>query len=151
MPGALDIDFTKVGRKIRSVPGSPKGSPKSGKKSGFRRKSKKFIASSTPCTPISGSRLDLRTFLSGDKTGNSVHSVSLSDGDESEKVSGNSSELSGLRRGSEELLVSRRKICGEELLNLSSGAGAKVCVVLNDDELLLVSLDPYSPLLISAR
>ena len=148
MPGALDIDFTKVGRKIRSVPASPKSSPKSGKKSGFRRKSKKFIASSTPCTPISGSRLDLRQFLSGDKTRNSLNSVSLSDG-ESDKISGNSSELSGLRRGSEELLVSR-KICGEELLNLSSG-GAKVCVVLNDDELLLVSLDPYSPLLISAR
>ena len=138
MPGALEIDFTKVKRKIRSVPGSPKHSPGSGKSHRFIRKTKqKVIAVSTPCTPVSGSRLDLRQFLSGDRRG---ISISVSD-DESEKSSGSNKKLrsSGC---SEELQISARKICGDELLNLGRSAeagGAKVCVVLNDDELLLVS------------
>ena len=139
MPGALEIDFTKVRRKIRSVPASPKQSPKSDRKSGFTRKTKKFIAVSTPCTPLSGSRLDLRQFLRSDR---SVISLSDDESEKSGKSSGQSEPKSGFRRGSEELLVSRRKICGEELLNLSSGA--KVCVVLNDDELLVVSFHEFS-------
>ena len=143
MPGALEIDFTKVRRKIRSVPGSPKSG--SSKSSRFSRKCKqqKFFAISTPCTPVSsGSKgLDLRQFLSGERRG---ISISVSD-DESEKSSrnsgGNHKKLNG--GSSEEFLTSTaRKICGDELLNLGRGplgGSAKVCVVLNDDELLLVS------------
>ena len=143
MPGALEIDFTKVRRKIRSVPGSPKSG--SSKSSRFSRKCKqqKIFAISTPCTPVSsGSKgLDLRQFLSGERRG---ISISVSD-DESEKSSrnsgGNHKKLNGGK--SEEFLTSTaRKICGDELLNLGRGplgGSAKVCVVLNDDELLLVS------------
>ena len=143
MPGALEIDFTKVRRKIRSVPGSPKSG--SSKSSRFSRKSKqqKVFAISTPCTPVTGSsKLDLRQFLSGDRRG---ISISVSD-DESEKsfkkLFGNNKKLRGARSSEEFLTSTARKICGDELLNLGRGPGgasAKVCVVLNDDELLLVS------------
>ena len=86
----------------------------------------------------------MRQFLSGDRRG---ISISVSD-DESEKsfkkLFGNNKKLRGARSSEEFLTSTARKICGDELLNLGRGPGgasAKVCVVLNDDELLLVSFN----------
>ena len=139
MPGTLDIDFTKVKRKIRSVPGSPKQSPTSSSisrgaggllmiqrgwgKSGFGKLKIKKTSVSATSTPLVHSRLDLRQ-ISDDSSGPA--------GDPAGTVA---------RRASAEDLGHLTN--AEDLLNLQSsngscGAGAKVSVILNDQQLLLV-------------
>ena len=72
MPGALEIDFTKVKRKIRSAPGSAKTSPKTSPTlnrrgwTGFGRpKKKKPLDISTP--NLTKSKLESNSLLSSSR------------------------------------------------------------------------------------
>ena len=83
MPGALEIDFTKVKRKIRSAPGSAKTSPKTSPTlnrrgwTGFGRpKKKKPLDISTP--NLTKSKLESNTFLSSSRLNIALCSAFLS-------------------------------------------------------------------------
>ena len=118
MPGALDLDFSKVKRKIRSVPGSPKGSssPSPGSIKAWTvasfvrvsRKHKKLVPNSTPD-------------LNKDMINNNLHQK-------------NSSPR---RKSAEELIPTTCK-SNEELHTFEQRT--RVCVILNDDQLLLVRI-----------
>ena len=138
MPGALDIDFSKVRRKIRSVPGSPKqnsptnsSNPKSG---GGWSKFGKFGKKSTPNINVSQSQTLPHLALNSYDLASS-----LSDDDSTAhigKIVGENSTTATFSR--------RRKHADfwhsstSDLLNF--GGRPKVCVILNDDQLLLVRI-----------
>ena len=167
MPGTLDLDFMRVKRKTRSHPTSPKGSPtrssqnssndsqnvsesgfsKSGKTDNkkLRKRSddgrylflvkssnqpsesfdrKKFETHSTPNTPVSSSQTDLNEEPHRSKSVRAF--VELLTSSDNQKII--------------EVLSSPKKSAGNDFSDSSSKRRvSRVCVILNDAELLVVS------------
>ena len=164
-----ELDFIKVKRKIRSVPASPKHSPTtnktkwSRKNGGFYKNLRKksadagtptasAIASivknciSSPNTPLNGSRNDLTKF-NDEIFDDDLHSSGTSNVKNSKKVHLNVQSFSDdelqekfgqkNKNCSNKLVARRRSEAGE--ICRRSISRSRVCVILNDEELLLVS------------